>query len=87
MLLPEQPGQLEAVAARQQHIENREIGRDGQYIARPGEILEPGGGEPFSAERREYRIADRLLVLDHHHSTDWLAHRVSDCPELCLKIG
>jgi hypothetical protein len=46
-----------------------------------GEILERGGREPLRAKRGEYRIAYRLLVLDHHHSTDRLAHRPAIVPD------
>ena len=87
VVLPKQPRQLKTAAARQQHIEDRKIGRDGEHVAGMGEILERGGGEPLRAKRREYRIAYRLLVLDHHDSTDRLVHRVSDCPRRFLKIG
>jgi hypothetical protein len=74
-LLAERPCQREAVAARQQPIEDRQIGRESEHLSGMGQILERGGGEPLCAKRGEDSIADRLLVLDQHHSTDRLAHR------------
>jgi len=85
--LPKQPRQLKAVPAGQEHAEDRQIGRGGQNVSGVGEIVERGGGESFRAKRTDYRITYRLLILDHHDSTDRLIHRVSDCPRRFLKIG
>lgn len=57
------------------------------FVSLDGEDPAAGEGfrhcEPLRAKRGEYRP----LVLDHDRSTDGLAHRVSDSPRRCLKIG
>ena len=69
--------QLEAVAARKEHIEHGQIGGGGEDQVGIGIVGEAGDGDPFAPERALDRLADGLLVLDEHHPWRVRAHKGS----------
>ena len=78
-VLPDRSREIEAVAAREEHVEDRQIGSGGEDVAGTRNIGVCRDGEPLAAQGGDDGLAYGLLVFDHHQSADRLAHRVSDC--------